>query len=66
MCALFVLWAADLDAHCFRGLVSACVNRLLQVVKRLSGDVPVFITADEWEITAEELDDRFIGDAEIW
>ena len=42
----------------------------MQVVQRLSGDVPVFISAgeqpDDWEPTAEEIDDRFVGDAQIW
>ena len=42
----------------------------MQVVQRLSGDVPVFISAgeqpDDWEATAEEIDDRFVGDAQIW
>lgn len=37
-----------------------------QVVDRLAGDIPVFIDADDWEATAEEIDDRFLGDAEIW
>ena len=36
----------------------------------MSGDVPVFISAgeqpDDWEPTAEEIDDRFVGDAQIW
>ncbi len=39
---------------------------LVQVVDRLAGDIPVFISADDWETTAEEIDDRFLGDAEIW
>lgn len=42
----------------------------MQVVQRLSEDVPVFISAgkgpDDWEAPAEELDDRFLGDAQIW
>lgn len=42
----------------------------MQVVQRLSGDVPVFISAgegpDDWEAPAEEVDDRFVGDAQIW
>jgi ribose 5-phosphate isomerase A len=40
--------------------------RCAQVVERLGGDVPVFITAEDWEDTAEELDDTFLGDAELW
>lgn len=39
---------------------------LVQLVDRLSGDLPVFILAEDWETTAEEIDDRFLGDAEIW
>ncbi|BDA44081.1 probable ribose-5-phosphate isomerase A [Coccomyxa sp. Obi] len=37
-----------------------------KVVHRLAGDIPVFISAGDWEDTAEDLDDRFLGDAEIW
>lgn len=33
---------------------------------RLRGAVPVVIREDEWEETAEELDDMFLGDAEVW
>lgn len=33
---------------------------------RLSGPLPVWLEADEWEEGAEELDDIFLGDAEIW
>lgn len=33
---------------------------------RLKGPLPVYIDADDWEETAEELDDIFLGDAEIW
>jgi len=33
---------------------------------RLRGPLPVFIDAEDWEDTAEELDDIFLGDAEIW
>lgn len=33
---------------------------------RLHGDLPVIIDADDWEETAEELDDLFLGDAEVW
>ena len=38
----------------------------VQVVRRLQGDLPVWVEADTWETTGEELDDIFIGDAEIW
>ena len=37
-----------------------------QVVDRLRGELPVFIDAEDWEDIAEELDDTFLGDAEIW
>ena len=39
---------------------------MYQVVDRLAGDLPVFIDAEEWEAIAEEIDDTFLGDAEIW
>jgi len=32
----------------------------------LTGSVPVLLPAAEWEEIAEELDDLFIGDAEVW
>ena len=38
----------------------------MQVVRRLEGDLPVWVEADQWEDVGEELDDIFIGDAEIW
>lgn len=38
----------------------------MQVVERLRGTLPVVVEEDNWEETAEELDDTFIGDAEIW
>lgn len=36
------------------------------VVPRLGGALPVVIDADDWEDTAEEIDDIFLGDAEVW
>jgi len=36
------------------------------VVRRLQGDLPVWVRGDAWETAGEELDDIFIGDAEIW
>lgn len=37
------------------------------VVKgRLGGSLPVAIEAEGWEEAAEELDDTFLGDAELW
>lgn len=48
----------------------SALHACMQVVQRLSGDVPVFISAgeepDDWEAPAEEVDDRFLGDAQIW
>ena len=35
-------------------------------VSPLRGSVPVEVAASEWEEVAEELDDLFIGDAEVW
>lgn len=36
------------------------------VVDSLGGSVPIVIPSDDWEAVAEELDDVFLGDAEIW
>lgn len=36
------------------------------VKERLGRELPVAIQAEGWEETAEELDDEFLGDAEIW
>ena len=33
---------------------------------RLSGSVPVFVEEEGWEDTAEEIDDMFLPNAEIW
>lgn len=33
---------------------------------RLGGSLPVLVEGAEWEETAEELDDLFLGDAEVW
>ena len=41
-------------------------TRRAQVVRRLQGDLPVWVRGDAWETAGEELDDIFIGDAEIW
>ena len=35
-------------------------------VDKLGGSVPVVIEAENWEEYAEELDDLFLGDAEVW
>jgi len=35
-------------------------------VDKLGGSVPVVIEAQNWEEYAEELDDLFLGDAEVW
>ncbi|GLI65575.1 hypothetical protein VaNZ11_009147 [Volvox africanus] len=37
-----------------------------RVVGRLGGVLPVWLGADGWEEPAEELDDIFLGDAELW
>jgi len=38
-----------------------------QVVTRLGGALPIAIGAGpDWEDTAEQLDDLFLGDAEVW
>lgn len=44
----------------------ACPVPTQQVVARLTTSLPVFIDADGWEEPAEELDDIFLGDAELW
>lgn len=43
-----------------------CMTPRAQVVPRLCASLPVFINSATWEETAEELDDIFLGDAEIW
>jgi len=37
-----------------------------KVVPRLEGNLPVLVQGDMWEDAAEELDDIFVGDAEVW
>lgn len=39
---------------------------LFQLVSRLGGDLPVAVDEEVWEDAAEELDDIFVGDADIW
>jgi hypothetical protein len=39
---------------------------VVQAVDRLGRDLPVLVANDMWEETAEQIDDIFIGDAEIW
>ncbi len=36
------------------------------MVHRLKGNLPVLVKGAMWEDAAEELDDRVVGDAEIW
>jgi len=36
------------------------------VVPRLGTSLPVAIAAEGWEEAAEQLDDIFLGDAELW
>ena len=38
----------------------------MQVVSRLTGDLPVVIEAENWEETAEEIDDLVLGIGEVW
>eukprot|EP00270_Netrium_digitus_P018104 TRINITY_DN6823_c0_g1_i2.p1 TRINITY_DN6823_c0_g1~~TRINITY_DN6823_c0_g1_i2.p1 ORF type:complete len:368 (-),score=73.09 TRINITY_DN6823_c0_g1_i2:120-1223(-) len=35
-------------------------------VDKLEGDLPVLIKQEDWLETAEEIDDFFLGDAEVW
>lgn len=55
----------SLDPSCT--LRSACyfnsVLLKLQIVSRLGGTLPVVISSEDWERTAEDIDDLFIGDA---
>lgn len=44
----------------------ALVDSPDKVVSRLQGNVPVLVSGETWEDTAEELDDLLLGDAEIW
>ena len=37
-----------------------------QLAERLVGWLPVVIQDEGWEATAEQIDDMFLGDAEIW
>lgn len=38
----------------------------VQAVDRLGRDLPVLLQNEGWEDAAEEIDDIFVGDAEIW
>ena len=61
-------WMGAADSSC-RGhkTFDEVVRAWAQVVTRLGGALPVAIDAGpEWESTAEELDDLFLGDAELW
>lgn len=46
--------------------IIALVDDPGKIKPRLGGSLPVAIKAEGWEATAEELDDMFLGDAEIW
>ncbi|KAK1283696.1 hypothetical protein QJS10_CPB21g01011 [Acorus calamus] len=37
-----------------------------QYTKDLDGSIPVLVLSDNWMETAEEIDDMFLGDAEVW
>lgn len=58
--------------HRMRGIASVAAETVVVlddigcVKERLGGELPVAIQAEGWEETAEELDDEFLGDAEIW
>lgn len=58
--------------HRMRALASAAAETVVVlddigcVKERLGRELPVAIQAEGWEETAEELDDEFLGDAEIW
>ncbi|KIZ04218.1 ribose 5-phosphate isomerase A [Monoraphidium neglectum] len=59
------------DLIAFRALLAAA-DRVVVVadggdaVSRLGASLPVAIVAEGWEEPAEELDDMFLGDAELW
>jgi len=38
----------------------------VQAVARLGNELPVVVGGDDWEATAEEIDDIFVGEAELW
>ena len=35
-------------------------------VDKIGGSIPIVVEAENWEEHAEELDDLFLGDAEVW
>ena len=35
-------------------------------VDKIGGSIPIVVDAEDWEEHAEELDDLFLGDAEVW
>ncbi|XP_058071652.1 probable ribose-5-phosphate isomerase 4, chloroplastic [Magnolia sinica] len=38
----------------------------MQYKRDLEGSIPVLVQSDNWMETAEEIDDLFLGDAEVW
>ena len=52
-------------SFCLRNDIIHILSRV-QVVARLGQELPVLINGDDWECVAEEIDDIFIGDAEVW
>lgn len=53
--------------------VKAALKKSLKVVllkelvmDRIGGSIPLVVDAENWEEHAEELDDLFLGDAEVW
>ncbi len=60
-------WMGAAGTSCRGHKTFEVVRASAQVVTRLGGALPVAIDAGpEWESTAEELDDLFLGDAELW
>lgn len=56
---------ASVSARAARGVV-ALLPHPERLVTRLGGDVPVLVDLDSFDNVADEIDDIFIGDAEVW
>ncbi|KAI3431827.1 hypothetical protein D9Q98_010580 [Chlorella vulgaris] len=63
---------AQPQLHRARELAAAAVTNIVMadeeavLVPRLGGTLPVAVEEEEWEDVGEELDDIFLGDAELW
>ncbi|KAL4423624.1 hypothetical protein ABPG77_009211 [Micractinium sp. CCAP 211/92] len=63
---------AQPQLHRARALAAAATTNVVLAhepgvaVPRLGGSLPVALEEETWEETAEELDDIFLGDAELW